>query len=178
MRAQVGLPLSMETTVVKNDFVQMACLTLEIQQNQRFQGLGKQENKINYMSIKKESKACMCVSATRIYARIGFFSHLFSTRIGAPEMRESHIEKALVHAVKKRGGLALKLVSPGMSGVPDRLLLFASGKLSFVEVKAPSEKLRPLQMKRKRQLEALGFSVYCLDDIRAIGGMLDEICAT
>ena len=178
MRALAGLPLSMETTVVENEFVQMVCLTLEIQQNQRLQGLGKQENKINYMSINNESKACMRVSATRIYARIGFFSHLFSFRKGAPEMKESHIEKNLILAVKKRGGLALKLVSPGMSGVPDRMVIFPRGRLSFVEVKAPGEKLRPLQIKRKRQLEALGFSVYCLDDIRAIGGMLDEICAT
>ena len=93
-------------------------------------------------------------------------------------MRESYIEKNLALAVKKRGGLALKFVSPGLSGVPDRLLLFSNGKLAFVEVKAPGGKLRPLQIKRKVQLETLGFLVYCIDDIKAIGGMLDEICAS
>jgi len=92
-------------------------------------------------------------------------------------MRESQIEKALAQGVKKRGGLALKFISPGMSGVPDRLVLFPNGRIAFVEVKAPGEKLRPLQIKRKRQLELLGFLVYCLDDVKAIGGMLDEICA-
>ena len=34
---------------------------------------------------------------------------------------------------------------------------------------------RSLQIKRKRQLEALGFLVYCIDGIEQIGGVLDEI---
>jgi len=93
-------------------------------------------------------------------------------------VRESYIEESLTRAVKKRGGLALKFVSPGMSGVPDRLILMPGCKAVFVEVKSPSKKLRPLQIKRKGQLEALGFLVFCIDDIKAIGGVLDEICAT
>ena len=51
------------------------------------------------------------------------------------------------------------------------------GKLAFVELKAPGHSLRPLQVKRKRQLEALGFSVYCIDQPSQIGGVLDEVCA-
>lgn len=90
-------------------------------------------------------------------------------------MGENEIENALVTAVKIRGGLALKFVSPGMSGVPDRLILIEGGKLGFIELKAPGKKLRPLQIKRKRQLEALGFLVYCIDSKDQIGGVLDEI---
>lgn len=93
-------------------------------------------------------------------------------------MRERDIEKALVQAVKKRGGLALKFISPGMSGVPDRLILLPTAKLVFLELKAHGKSMRPLQIKRKRQLEKFGFLVYCLDNISAIGGVLDEICAT
>jgi len=93
-------------------------------------------------------------------------------------IRESNIEKALVGAVKIRGGMALKFVSPGMSGVPDRLVLIPGGAIAFVEVKATGAKMRPLQLKRKRQLEKIGFLVYQLDDIGMIGGILDEICAT
>jgi len=93
-------------------------------------------------------------------------------------MRESQIEKALFLAVKKRGGLALKFISPGMSGVPDRVILLPGERFAFVEVKASGEQLRPLQVKRKRQLEALGFLVYCIDDKKKIGELLDEICAT
>jgi hypothetical protein len=62
-----------------------------------------------------------------------------------------------------------------MNGVPDRLVLLPNGKMAFVELKAPGKKMRSLQIKRKRQLEALGFSVYCIDRIELIGGVLDEI---
>ena len=58
---------------------------------------------------------------------------------------EQQIEKKLVEKVKQVGGMALKFVSPGNSGVPDRLVLIAIGKIAFVEVKAPGEKPRPLQ---------------------------------
>lgn len=92
-------------------------------------------------------------------------------------MRERVLEKELVRAVRKSGGLAIKLVSPGWAGAPDRLILMPGGRLNFVELKAPGQTLRPLQVKRKRQLEALGFSVYCIDQLEQIGGVLDEVCA-
>ena len=37
-------------------------------------------------------------------------------------MRESIVEKKFAAEVKKRGGLAVKFVSPGFNGVPDRLV--------------------------------------------------------
>ena len=90
-------------------------------------------------------------------------------------MREKHIEQKLVRAAKDMGGLALKFISPGFDGMPDRLVLLPEGKTAFVEVKAPGEAMRPLQEKRKRQLEALGFLVFCIDCTDQIGGVLDEI---
>lgn len=92
-------------------------------------------------------------------------------------MRESVIERKLVTEVKKRGGLAVKFVSPGLDGVPDRLVLFPGGKMAFVELKAPGKTMRPIQEKRSRQLTALGFRVYCVDNKEMIGGLLDEIQA-
>lgn len=92
-------------------------------------------------------------------------------------IRESTIEETLVKVVRKSGGLAVKLVSPGWAGAPDRLILMPGGRLAFAELKAPGHTLRPLQVRRKRQLEALGFSVYCIDQISQIGGVLDEVCA-
>lgn len=91
---------------------------------------------------------------------------------------EKHLEQVLTKEVKKRGGLALKFISPGMSGVPDRLIMMKGGRIAFIELKAPGKKMRPLQIKRKRQLETLGFLVYCIDNKDQIGGVLDEICAT
>ncbi|EGT3735408.1 MULTISPECIES: VRR-NUC domain-containing protein [Bacillota] len=93
-------------------------------------------------------------------------------------MREKWIEQQLVKAVKDIGGIALKIVSPGFDGMPDRLILLPNRKAAFVEVKALGKSLRPLQEKRKRQLEALGFLVFCLDNIEQIGGILREIQAS
>lgn len=90
-------------------------------------------------------------------------------------MRESAIERRLVTEAIKRGGLAPKFVSPGLDGVPDRLLLLPGGRLAFVEVKAPGKKPRPLQRRRIEQLTALGFRVFVLDRIEQIGEILDEV---
>ena len=90
-------------------------------------------------------------------------------------MREKYVEQKLVRAVHRTGGLALKLVSPGFNGVPDRLLLFPGARAAFCEVKAPGEKPRPLQVHRMEQLRALGFKVYVIDGVDQIGGMISEI---
>ena len=94
---------------------------------------------------------------------------------GDEVLRECVIEKALVKEAKSRGGMAVKFVSPGLDGVPDRLILFPGGKVAFAELKAPGKKLRPLQEKRKRTLESLGFRVYVIDNVEQIGGILYEI---
>ena len=90
-------------------------------------------------------------------------------------MREKQIEKKLIMEVKKRGGICPKWVSPGFAGVPDRIVLLPHGKFAFVEVKAPGEKPRPLQVSRHKLLRRLGFRVYVLDNESEIGGMIDEI---
>lgn len=93
-------------------------------------------------------------------------------------MKEKYIEQKLVKAVKNMGGLCLKFTSPGFDGVPDRLVLLPGKKIAFIELKAPGKKLKPLQVRRKTQLEKLGFSVYCIDNLEQIGGILDEIQST
>ena len=93
-------------------------------------------------------------------------------------MREKQIEQKLVQAAKDMGGIAPKLMSPGFDGMPDRIVLLPGGHMGFVEVKAPGEKPRPLQLSRHGLLRRLGFKVYVLDDEQQIGGILDEIRAT
>ena len=90
-------------------------------------------------------------------------------------MRERDVERMLVRSVREAGGLALKFVSPGTAGVPDRLILMPSGRLAFCEVKAPGEKPRPLQVHRMEQLRELGFRVYVVDGEEKTGEMLCEI---
>lgn len=90
-------------------------------------------------------------------------------------MNEANIEKRLKMKVKEHGGLALKLVSPGFAGVPDRLVLFKDSRVAFVELKAPAKKLRALQRKRTKQLEALGFKVFKIDSFEAVDLLLEEM---
>jgi len=89
-------------------------------------------------------------------------------------MREKAIEQKLVKAVRDSGGLALKLVCPGFNGVPDRLLLFMGGKAAFVEVKAPGEKPRPLQVHRMEQLRRMGFPVYVINGVEQIAEIISD----
>ena len=90
-------------------------------------------------------------------------------------MRESRIERRLASAVKTQGGLCLKFISPGWNGAPDRLALLPRGRMAFVELKAPGKTPRPLQRRRREQLERLGFRVFVVDGVEQIGGVLDEI---
>jgi len=92
-------------------------------------------------------------------------------------MIEKDVERALVRAVKNMGGISPKFVSPGLDGVPDRIVLLPMGRIAFVELKSPGKKMRPLQIRRKKQLESLGFRVYCIDSTEQIGGVLNEICS-
>ena len=92
-------------------------------------------------------------------------------------MREKTIEKKLVIAIKDMGGIAPKFISPGLDGMPDRIVLLPGGRMGFVEVKAPGKVPQPLQEARHRMLRMLGFRVYVLDTVDQIGGILDAICA-
>lgn len=90
-------------------------------------------------------------------------------------MTEKQIEQSLVKSVKECHGLCIKLTSPSLDGIPDRLVLLPEGKCGFVECKAPGKKPRPLQVKRRRQLQRLGFKVYVLDNKKRIKELIDDI---
>ena len=90
-------------------------------------------------------------------------------------MREKQIESKLVKAVRAAGGLCPKFVSPGTDGMPDRLVLLPGCCIGFVEVKAPGKEPRPLQTQRHKQLRALGFPVFVLDDPEQVPWILKEV---
>jgi len=93
-------------------------------------------------------------------------------------MRESVIEMTLTKRVAQMGGKALKFISPGNTGMPDRLVLLPKGKVGFVEVKAPGKAPRPLQLVKHEMLKNLGFQVYVLDDCKQIEEILNAIQST
>ncbi len=88
---------------------------------------------------------------------------------------EKKIEQKLVRAAKVVGGICPKFVSPGTDGMPDRIIMLPEGKIGFVEVKAPGRKPRILQVRRHRQLRALGFPVFVLDDPGQIPDIILEV---
>ena len=74
---------------------------------------------------------------------------------------EKEIEKKLINLVRKNGGLCLKWVCPGWSGVPDRIVLLPGGRVVFAEVKRPKGgKLSELQKFWRERLNSLGFTCW------------------
>ena len=90
-------------------------------------------------------------------------------------MREREIERKLIAAVKQSGGMCPKFVSPGLDGMPDRLILLPRGRLAFAEVKAKGKKPRALQLRRHKQLRALGFQVFVIDDKEQITEIINQM---
>ena len=69
--------------------------------------------------------------------------------------RESSIEKALSKWATEQGIYTRKFVSPGHSGVPDRIFCGPKGTL-FLELKAPSAKPTPKQFYEIDQINKVG----------------------
>ena len=90
-------------------------------------------------------------------------------------MLESVIERFLVKECKARGWLCLKLTSPSMAGLPDRMILASGGRVFFVELKAPGQKPRRLQESMHKILIRLGFSVCVLDSKEAVQAYMKQL---
>ncbi len=88
---------------------------------------------------------------------------------------EKMIEAYLRRGVKEAGGLALKLVCPGWTGVPDRLILLPGGRACFAETKDFGKKPTPRQSYIHGRLRALGFPVFVPDSKPAVDEMMDQL---
>jgi hypothetical protein len=89
-------------------------------------------------------------------------------------MRESIIEVYLRDKVKTIGGIAYKFVSPGNSGVPDRLVLLPGEKCLFVELKAPGKEPTLRQLYQHKKLKALGFEVVIIDSKEKVDKLINQ----
>ena len=91
---------------------------------------------------------------------------------------EKEIEKKLIKLVRRNGGLCLKWVCPGWSGVPDRIVLLPGGRVVFAEVKRPKGgKLSELQKFWRERLNSLGFTCWVVwneHDLAQFETMLNE----
>ena len=84
-------------------------------------------------------------------------------------MIEKQIENKLKTAVKKNGGIALKLVCPSFAGMPDRLILVHYGYIEkFIEQLGERFNIREIAFDRwgavqmVQNLEGMGFTVVPL----------------
>jgi hypothetical protein len=91
------------------------------------------------------------------------------------KVEESKIERYLKKQIELLGGQALKFISPGVSGVPDRIVLLPHGRLIFIELKAPGKKTRPIQEYRIKKIRDLGFRVEIIDSIEKVDKFVKEI---
>lgn len=73
-------------------------------------------------------------------------------------IREAKVERYLDQCVRSIGGLTRKWVSPGVDGVPDRIVI-AGGKVWFVEVKTSDGVLSDAQKREHIRLRDAGANV-------------------
>ena len=80
---------------------------------------------------------------------------------------EKDTEAYLRDEIKKLGGKAYKFVSPGQTGVPDRLCILPGGRVFFVETKSEGKKSTDKQRQQQERLRALGCRIYADVDTKA-----------
>lgn len=88
---------------------------------------------------------------------------------------ESSIEKKLRVMLLERGALCLKFVSPGNSGVPDRLVVLPGGRVVFTELKASDGSLSALQEWQIGRLRDLGAEVRVLRGAAQVREFVEEV---
>lgn len=109
-----------------------------------------------------------------VLQRIGFG---ISNKKKLKNMNEKLIDRKLCEAVKKLGGLAVKLWSPTFTGMPDRLILLPGGKVCFAEFKSTGKVLKPRQKIVIALLQKLGFTVFVIDDQPGLDGCVKALAA-
>lgn len=98
-------------------------------------------------------------------------------------MRESDIEKYLVHCVKRMGGEVRKVSWIGRRGAPDRFVMlplredFLPGSVFpamsiWVELKAPSKKAEPHQLREHERMRKLGQHVVVIDSFEGVDALM------
>ena len=84
------------------------------------------------------------------------------------EDSEKVIEAYLVKKVREYGGICLKYSNPGMTGYPDRVILFPDGITVWVEVKSKGQKPKPIQEIRIKEIRDLGHNVASKEEVDSL----------
>lgn len=90
-------------------------------------------------------------------------------------MLEKDIEWQLTKGIRSIGGRCLKFVSPGFTGVPDRIILLPGGRIFFAELKQKGKFEKARQKLVHKMLRELGFTVYnTVDSIEKINAIIQD----
>ena len=89
-------------------------------------------------------------------------------------VRENKVERFLDSEIMKLGGITRKWVSPGVNGVPDRIVI-VKGHVWFVEVKTVDGKLSPWQSRELDRLKSHGANVAVVYGERGVKDFIDEV---
>lgn len=89
-------------------------------------------------------------------------------------MNESSIERYLTKEIKRLGGLSYKFVSPGNTGVPDRIYIL-DGRVYFVELKREQGVLSMIQRVQLNRLKANGADVRVVRGIEEAKKFIKEV---
>lgn len=81
------------------------------------------------------------------------------------ETSEKVFERELSRFVEERGGMAVKLLSQFIKGLPDRMFLLKGGIVVFVEFKSTGKKPTKIQSYIHAKIRALGFPVLVVDSV-------------
>lgn len=84
------------------------------------------------------------------------------------KLLEKEVENILVKEMRLIGGRAYKWVSPGNSGVPDRIVMFPEGAIEFVEMKTEEGRPTDNQRAQMKRLRSYGHDVSVVYGIKGL----------
>lgn len=87
---------------------------------------------------------------------------------------EATVEKYFKKQAEKNNFLCYKFTSPANSGVPDRIII-GHGQTIFVELKAPGEVPRKLQIRVMEKIKKHGGICYVIDTKEKVDFLFEEL---
>lgn len=81
------------------------------------------------------------------------------------ETSEKVFERTLSKYVDDQGGMAVKLLSQFIKGLPDRMYLLHGGVVVFVEFKSTGKRPTKIQEYIHKRIQDLGFPVLVVDSV-------------
>lgn len=94
------------------------------------------------------------------------------------ETSEKVFERELSKYVDDNGGMAVKLLSQFIKGLPDRMFLLKGGTVVFAEFKSTGKKPTKIQSYIHAKIQALGFLVYVVDSVESyeeVKGLIKQL---